>query len=146
MGKTVQEHISTFDDLDFNVFTNQAWDQLTRSHAKYIVVHWPDGSTTNGTEPHIEQMKALFVYAPDTRVTGHPVMFGTGEWTCVIGEMQGTFTKPMPTGNGKSIAPTGKAFKIQTCTVARWNKNGTMDEEWLFWDTASYMKQLGLAQ
>jgi hypothetical protein len=33
MGETVLEHISTFDDLDFNVFSNQAWDQLSRSHA-----------------------------------------------------------------------------------------------------------------
>jgi hypothetical protein len=32
------------------------------------------------------------------------------------------------------------------CTVGRWNTDGTMDEEWLFWDNASYMKQLGLGQ
>jgi hypothetical protein len=30
--------------------------------------------------------------------------------------------------------------------VGRWNDSGTMDEEWLFWDNATYMKQIGLAK
>jgi hypothetical protein len=30
------------------------------------------------------------------------------------------------------------------CTVGHW-KNGVMDEEYLFWDNQSYMKQIGLA-
>jgi hypothetical protein len=60
--------------------------------------------------------------------------------------MEGTFTRPMPTPDGKVVAPTGKSFKIPMCTVGRWNANGTMDEEWLFWDNATYLRQLGLGQ
>jgi hypothetical protein len=142
-ARTVQTHLATFDDLDFNVFSNQKWEQLSRSHAKDILVHWPDGHTTTGIEKHIEDLKAMFVYAPDTRIKVHSVKFGSGEWTSVIGEMEGTFTKPMPTGGGKTIAPTGKSFKIPMCTVGRW-KNGVMVEEYLFWDNQTYMKQLGL--
>jgi hypothetical protein len=78
---TVQANLATFDDLDFNVFSNQKWDQLPRSHAKDILVHWPDGHTTRGIEKHIEDLKAMFVYAPDTRIKVHPVKFGSGEWT-----------------------------------------------------------------
>jgi hypothetical protein len=59
--------------------------------------------------------------------------------------MQGTFTKPMPTGDGKSVSPTGKAFKLILCTVGHW-KNGTTDEEYLFWDNQSYMSQIGLGK
>ena len=139
----VQSNIATFDDLDFNVFTNQKWDELSKSHSKDILVHWPDGHTTTGIEKHIEDLKAMFVFAPDTRIKVHPVKFGSGEWTGVIGEMEGTFTKPMPIGGGKTIAPTGKAFKIAMCTVGRW-KDGVMLEEYLFWDNQTYMKQLGL--
>jgi hypothetical protein len=139
----VQANLATFDDLDFNVFTNQKWDELSRSHSKDIVVHWPDGHTTTGIEKHIEDLKAMFVYAPDTRVKVHPVKFGSGEWTSVIGEMEGTFTKPMPIGGGKTIAPTGKASKLPMCTVGRW-QNGVMVEEFLFWDNQTFMKQLGL--
>jgi hypothetical protein len=31
--------------------------------------------------------------------------------------MTGTFTKPMPIGDGKFIQPTGKKFSINMCTV-----------------------------
>jgi len=31
--------------------------------------------------------------------------------------MEGTFTKPMPTPDGRKIPPTGKAFKVTMCTV-----------------------------
>jgi hypothetical protein len=56
--------------------------------------------------------------------------------------MEGTFTKPMPVGDGKTIPPTAKAFKISMATIGRW-QNGVMVEEYLFWDNQAYMKQLG---
>jgi len=143
-AQSAKAHIVTFDELDFDVFTHQKWDRLHESHSKDIVVHWPDGHTTQGIERHIEDLKAMFVYAPDTRILVHPVKFGSGDWTSVIGEMEGTFTKPMPTADGKSIAPTGKPFKLTMCTVGHW-KGGVMDEEYLFWDNQTYMKQIGLA-
>ena len=143
--KLADAHIATFDTLDFDVFTNQKWDRLKESHSKDITVHWPDGHETHGIEKHIEDLKAMFVYAPDTRIKVHPVKLGSGEWTSVIGVMEGTFTKPMPTGDGKSIAPTGKAFKLPMCTIGHW-KDGVMDEEYLFWDNQTYMKQIGLGQ
>ena len=141
----VNGHIVTFDTLDFDVFTHQKWDRLQESHSKDIVVHWPDGHQTQGIERHIEDLKAMFVYAPDTRIQVHPVKFGAGDWTSVIGVMEGTFTRPMPMPNGKSIPPTGKSFKLEMCTVGHW-KGGVMDEEYLFWDNLTYMKQLGLAK
>ena len=142
----VAKNIATFDDLDFNVFTNQKWDQLSRSHSKDVVVHWPDGHETKGIEKHIEDLKAMFVYAPDTRIQQHPVKFGAGEWTSAIGIMEGTFTKPMPVPNGEPIQPTGKAFTITMATVGRWNTQGTIDEEYLFWDNATYAKQIGIGK
>lgn len=143
--KIAKAHIATFDTLDFDVFTNQKWDRLKESHAADIAVHWPDGHVTHGIDRHIADLKAMFVYAPDTRIQEHPVKIADGEWTSVIGVMEGTFTKPMPIGEGKSIPPTGKAFKLMMCTVGHW-KNGTMDEEYLFWDNQSYMSQIGLGK
>ena len=87
----------------------------------------------------------MFVFAPDTRIKTHPVRIQSGEWTSVIGVMEGTFTKAMPIGDGKTMPPTGKPFKLTMCTVGHW-KNGLMDEEYLFWDNQSFMKQIGLAQ
>jgi len=142
--KHVATNIATFDTLDFDVFTNQKWDRLHESHSKDVIVHWPDGHQTKGIDVHIADLKAMFVYAPDTRIQVHPVKFGQGEWTAVIGVMEGTFTRPMPVGDGKTIAPTGKSFKLTMATVGHWMGN-VMDEEYLFWDNATYLKQLGLA-
>ena len=59
--------------------------------------------------------------------------------------MTGTFSKPMPIGDGKTIAPTGKSFRLGMATIGHW-KGATMDHEWLFWDSQDFMKQLGLAK
>ncbi len=141
--RTVKAHIVTFDELDFDVFTHQKWDRLHESHSQDVIVHWPDGHATRGIEKHIEDLKTMFVYAPDTRIQVHPIKFGSGEWTSVIGELEGTFTQPMPTADGKTIPPTGKPFKLTMCTVGHW-RGGVMDEEYLFWDNQSFMKQIGL--
>jgi len=146
-GDTLKSHITKFDTLDFVVFSGAQWERMHESHDKNIIVNWPDGHHTVGLARHIEDMKALFVYAPDTRIKIHPIKFGntTGEWTCVTGIMEGTFTKPMPLGNGKFAPPTNKAFKIPMCTVGHW-KNGVMIEESLFWDNQTYMRQIGMSQ
>ena len=91
-------------------------------------------------------MKALFVYAPDTRIKEHPIRFGSGNMTAVTGVFEGTFTKPMPIGNGKFIQPTGKAFKMPMATIGIWGPDGTMIEEHLFWDNQTYMNQIGLGK
>ena len=40
--KEAEKNLHTFDVLDFDVFSDQ-WDMLQESHAKDIVVTWPDG-------------------------------------------------------------------------------------------------------
>lgn len=140
----VAQHLATFDTLDFDVFTHQHWERLAESHAADIKVHWPDGHVTEGVDVHTADLKAMFVYAPDTRIEVHSIKVGEGEWTSVVGIMEGTFTRPMPIGGGKFIDPTNKPFKLVMNTVGHW-KNGVMDEEYLFWDNQTFMKQLGLA-
>ncbi|MGH7645152.1 MAG: ester cyclase, partial [Gemmatimonadales bacterium] len=120
MERVEQAHLATFDDLDFNVFSGQKWDELSKSHAQNIIVHWPDGRTTTGIETHIQDLKTLFVYAPDTRIKEHPIKIASGDWTAVTGVFEGTFTQPMPIGDGKTIPPTGKPFKMSMATIGRW--------------------------
>lgn len=164
----VKKNLQTFDTLDFVVFSNQEWVRLHESHSNDVIVNWPDGHHTNGIQKHIEDLKAMFVYAPDTQIKMHAVKFGvyrgasqstmsadgkinvtskdSGDgFTCVSGIMTGTFSEPMSIGDGKFIQPTGKQFSIPMCTVGHW-ENGVMTEEWLYWDNATYMKQIGLSQ
>jgi len=139
----VQKNLATFDELDFKVFSGRDWTRLHESHHKDVKVNWPDGHSTVGIERHIKDLDAMFVYAPDTNIAIHPVKIGSEDWTAVIGIMTGTFTLPMPAGNGEFIQPTGKKYSITMCTVGHW-KDGVMIEEWLFWDNMTYMKQIGL--
>jgi SnoaL-like polyketide cyclase len=144
-AKDVEKNLKLFDVLDFDVFSNQKWDRLGESHAKDIVVTWPDGHETQGLEKHIEDLKGLFVWGPDIKIKVHPIRFGSGSWTGVSSVMTGTFSKPMAGPNGASIQPTGKRFAIGMVTIGHW-KNGKMDHEWLLWDNQEFMKQIGLAK
>jgi len=144
---TAQEraHLKTFDELDFDVYSNADWARLGESHAQNIRVHFPDGHFTDGIERHIADLSARFVWAPDTRIKVHPIRVAKNELTAVTGVSQGTFTRPMPDGKGGFIPPTNKKFAINMCTVGIWNKHDVMDEEFLFSDNQTLMEQIGLA-
>jgi predicted ester cyclase len=140
-----EQRLLIFDTLDYEFYTNQKWDKFNHSHADNIKVYYPDGFITEGLYPqHIDMLTPMFVFAPDTKIEQHPVKFGSGDWTTVIGIMEGTFSQPMPIGNGKTIPPTGKKFKLSMATIGHW-KDGKMIEEYLFWDNQAFMKQIGLA-
>jgi SnoaL-like polyketide cyclase len=140
-----EKNLRVFDTLDFDVFSNQKWDRFKESHAPGIVVTWPDGHETKGLDAHIEDLKAMFVFAPDITIKAHPIRFGSGTWTAASGVMTGTFSQPMPVPGGAAIAPTGKRFAIGMMTIGHW-KDGTMDHEWLFWDNQDFMNQIGLGK
>jgi hypothetical protein len=139
----VDKNLITFDTLDFKVFTNQQWTRMHESHADNIKVVMPDGSITTKLDDHIQNIKWVFSFAPDTRILEHPIRFGSGKYTAVTGYMLGTFTKPMYLPNGAVVQPTGKSYKLTMCTIGVW-ENGVMIEEQLFWDNQSFFKQLGL--
>ena len=90
----IAKNLTTFDTLDFTVFSKLALGEAARKPCKDIKVNWPDGHFTTGIERHIEDLKAMFVYAPNTSIKQHPIRFGSGNMTCVTGVMTGTFTKP----------------------------------------------------
>jgi hypothetical protein len=143
----VRENIKTFHFLDFHVFNHQQWDKIGLSHSEDVVAHWPDGRTTVGIDAHIEDLKAFFAWAPDTKVVEHTWLFGGGEaaeFTGCIAIVAGTFTEPMPIGGGNAIPPTGKHFRIRFSTTAHWTPDGVLDEEYLIWDNQEMGRQLGL--
>jgi hypothetical protein len=140
-----QKNLANFDDLDFRVYSGQKWDELKLSHAPDILVHYPDGTTSRGIPDHVAKLKPQFAFAPDTAIKEHPIKLADASYTAVEGVMTGTFSKPLDMGNGKAIQPTGKTFTLPMMTVGRW-ENGLMKEEWLFWDNASFMQQIGVGQ
>jgi hypothetical protein len=148
MPAALAKNLANFDDLDFHVYTGQQWENLHKSHAQDIVVHYPDGHTTKGIPDHIKELKFMWTFAPDNRITEHPVRFGTAdaEWTAVMGFLDGTFTKPMVLAHDTIIQPTGKVYHLPMATLGHWNRQGVMEEEYLFWDNATLMKQIGVGK
>lgn len=138
-----QVNLSRFDDLGFNVFGGQQWDLLRKSHSADVVVHWPDGRVIRGLDAYTEALKAFFVWAPDTRITDHPVKVANHEWTAVTAVLEGTFTRDMPVPGGTTIAPTGKSFRMPMATFGHW-KDGVMDEVYVFLDSGALHAQLGV--
>src|SRR5690349_24260698 len=56
MPAALARNLANFDDLDFHVYTGQQWENLHRSHAQDILVHYPDGHTTRGIPDHIKEL------------------------------------------------------------------------------------------
>lgn len=140
----VNANIERFDTLDFEAFSNQDWELFNDIHSEDVVVVFPDGRKTIGIEQHDKDIAAMYEFAPDLRVTAHPIKIGSGDWTAVTGVIEGTFTQPMVLPDGTEIQPTGKAFKIPMATFAHW-ENGKIVEENLFWDTSAMMAQMGIS-
>lgn len=138
-------NLKTFDEADFEIFSNQRWERFKESHAPNVRVHWPDGHYTDGLEKHIEDMGQLFVWAPSLKVVSHPLRIAKNNLVAVPGTFTGTFSEPMPDGKGGFIPPTGKSFAMNMITVGVFNRQGTMNEEFLFWDQYSFSQQIGLA-
>jgi len=142
----VQANLKRFDQLDFEAYSERKNMKLFREiHCPDVKVVFPDGRSTQGIEQHVVDINNLFNGTPDSRITAHPIAFGSGAWTVTTGVMEATFSEPMKLPDGKTMAPTGKKVKMPMATIAKW-KNGCIAEEHLFWDNAEYMKQLGIGQ
>ena len=52
-GDLVAQHLKTFDELDYDVFSNAKWDRLHESHAQQHPGALAHGHTTTGIARHI---------------------------------------------------------------------------------------------
>ena len=141
----VQANLKRFDQLDFDAYSHRKDMNLFRKlHCTDVKVVFPDGRVTHGIQAHVDDINNVLLNGtPDSRITSHPISFGSGDWTVATGVLEATFSEPMKLPDGKSIPPTGNKVRISMATIAKW-KDGCISEEHLFWDNAEYMKQLGL--
>ena len=141
-GVSNLELMRTLDDS----WNAQDWDTFEKRHATDTVVDWPgQAAPTRVVKNHRAESVAFFKTFPDNHLINHPykVEIAQGDWTCTVAEFYGTMTGPMQGADGKMIAPTGKKFHVEFCTVAHW-ENGAIVEEKLFYDLIGLMKQIGI--
>ena len=99
-----------------------------------------------GIDAHEQEAIAFFKMFPDQHLVNNPykIMLAQGEWTCTVADFKGTMTGPMTMPDGTVVQPTNKSFHLDFCTVARWNEQGQIVEENLFYDLMGMLKQIGV--
>jgi hypothetical protein len=106
----VDRNLEGMDELDFVGWNNADWTGVfTRYHTDDVLVDWQGQPKTHG----IEAMKSYVEHnggGTPTQITSHPIKFGSGEWTCVVGEF----------ANGARMV-----------TVAKWDA-GVIAEEYIW--------------
>jgi ketosteroid isomerase-like protein len=137
------ELMQTLDDA----WNAQDLETFAKRHREDVVVKWPGEPPTHGIEAHRQEALDFFRTFPDQHLDNRPykTFFASGDWTCSIARFTGTMTGPMKGPDGKEIPPTGKSFEVDFCTVARWDDEGQIIEENLFYDLVGFMKQIGLS-
>jgi len=124
-----------------------------RDFAAVDTVHHPNmvAHITGNAQPiygsvaHAGAMQQMLRIFSDMHVyTPYPIQLGSGDWITVITRATGTFTGEMVLPNGKTIAPTGKAFDVEFGQTTKWDGDRLIIIS-AFWDAALQAKQLGLA-
>jgi ketosteroid isomerase-like protein len=139
-----QENMKLMQTLD-DAWNAQDLETFAQRHKADTIVRWPGQPPTQGVEAHKQEALEFFRTFPDQHLDNRPykVLIAAGDWTCSIAHFTGTMTGPMKGPEGKEIPPTGKAFEVDFCTVARWDK-GQIVEENLFYDLVTFMRQIGI--
>ena len=109
----VTRNLQGMDELDFKGWNRADWQGVfPHLHTDDVLVEVKGQPPTHGIQEHIEAMKALVESTGGTpiQVASHPIRFGSGEWTCVVGEFE---------GGGRMV------------TVAKW-RDGAIAEEYIW--------------
>ncbi len=89
--ETVRRNLQRMDELDFAGWNKADWEGVfTRHHTDDVLVEVHGQASTHGIREHVEAMKAFVAStggAP-VQVKSHPIGFGSGDWTCVVGELE----------------------------------------------------------
>jgi hypothetical protein len=127
-------------------WNGQDLQTFRKYHTKDCIVRWPNQPPTHGIDAHEQEAIAFFKTFPDQHLINNPykINVAQGEWTCTVADFRGTMTGPMTMPGGTVIQPTNKSFHVDFCTIARWNEQGQIVEENLFYDLMGMLKQIGL--
>ncbi len=110
----VDRNLQSMDEPDFVGWNNADWTGVfAHHHTDDVLVDWQGQPQTHGIEEHIEAMKSYVEHSGGGRppqITAHPIKFGSGEWTCAVGEF----------ANGARMV-----------TIAKW-RDGAIAEEYIW--------------
>jgi steroid delta-isomerase-like uncharacterized protein len=128
-----------------DAFDNQdmaALAQLYAEDATMIMSGEPE--PIQGREAIERTVSAVFRAMPDYSAEFTLILI-SGNYIVFEGVSQGTFTGPLASPEG-DIPPTGKSVKNKVAFIAKVNADGLIEEDRTYYDTADFMRQLGLIE
>ena len=87
----ISRNLQGMDELDFKGWNNADWEGVFAHYHTYdVLVDVKGQPQTHGIRAHIDAMKAFVESTGGTplQINSHPIRFGSGEWTCVVGEFE----------------------------------------------------------
>ncbi len=114
--------------------------KLYTEDAIYIVSGEPE--PIRGRKAIEENQAALFRALPDFKVE-FPLILFSGDYIIFEGVSRGTFTGPLASPEG-DIPPTGRSVVLKFVFIAKVTQEGLVEEDRTYFDTADFMRQLGL--
>jgi predicted ester cyclase len=72
-----------------------------------------------------------------------PLILFSGDYIIFEGVSRGTFTGPLASPEG-DIPPTGRSVVLKFVFIAKVTQEGLIEEDRTYFDTADFMRQLGL--
>jgi SnoaL-like protein len=86
--ETIRQNLKSMDHLDFTAWNTPDWDLFRQLHTEDVHVEVSGQEVTHGINAHVDAMKSLIEQSggQPMQVQSHPISFGSGEWTCVVGE------------------------------------------------------------
>jgi len=142
---TVKKNLKLMEAVD-NAWNNKDWDLLSSFYDENVEVYWPDRmDALRGKNEYAKAVQMFVKGFPDIHIENKPyrICFGQDDWTCTVAIMNGTNKASMMRPDGTQISPTNKTYRTYFCRMVRWDHSQIV-EEWIFYDMANMMKQLGL--
>ncbi|MGD8539098.1 MAG: nuclear transport factor 2 family protein [Candidatus Aminicenantes bacterium] len=114
---------------------------MANLYAEDAVLSEP-GEDIRGRKAIQEHMESMFKAFPDFKIEFLTVI-PSGNHIAFEMLARGTNTGPMMTPEGE-IPPTGKKVEFKAVWIGRISQEGLIEEDRTYYDTADFMKQLGL--
>jgi steroid delta-isomerase-like uncharacterized protein len=128
----------------------KAWDNqdmaaLAQLYAEDATMYTPGSPEPVQGREAIEKNEAAFLRAMPDLSLEFTLILISGNHIVFEFIARGTFTGPLASPEG-DIPPTGKSMKAKVAFIAKVNADGLIEEDRTYYDTAEFMRQLGLTE
>jgi len=138
-------------DMNIENIVKEGFDAMNRHDLDGSVsLYAPDAlhlhpfpEPSRGKEAIKKENKEFFEAFPDLQLKISGII-SSGDQAAVEFDMKGTNTGPLVTPDGNSLPATNRPLEIRGSAFFRANSEGLISEEHFYFDTASFMNQLGI--